>query len=74
MEWFIDSFKKEPDRTINIEHIRSTVEFVIACLYHDGFLTIKPLLVIASEKKCTNKIGETPEWVTIETFFDKSGH
>jgi hypothetical protein len=74
MEWFLDSFRKDPNGTINIEHVRSSVEFAIACLYHDGFLTIKPLKVIASEKKLTNIANETYEWVTIETFLDKSGH
>ena len=54
IEWFTNSFKKEPDGTIGIEHIRSTVAWALKCLYDHGFLTINPLLVIASEKELTN--------------------
>lgn len=73
IEWFTDSFKKNPDGTIDIKYIQATVTWALACLYRDGFLTAKPLLVIASENKHTNKSGETTEWVTVETFLDKSG-
>ncbi len=74
IEWFTDSFKKNPDGTIDIKYIWSAVAWALACLYRDGFLTIKPLLVIASEKKLANVANETFEWVTVETFLDKSGH
>jgi len=74
VEWFTESFKKKPDGTIDIDNIRSVVEFAIMCLYRDGFLTIKPLLVIASEETRTNVADETYEWVTVKTFLDKSGH
>lgn len=73
IEWFTDSFKKELAGTIDIKHIRSTVAWVLKGLYDHGFLTIKPLLVIASEKELTNIANETFQVVTIETFLDKSG-
>ncbi|RLD13561.1 hypothetical protein DRI50_06925 [candidate division KSB1 bacterium] len=74
IEWCGYSFKKNPDGTIDIKYIRSAMAWALKCLYDHGFLTIRPLLVIASEKKHTNIANETSERVTIETFLDKSDH
>jgi len=71
---YSESFKKQPDGTINIDNIRSVVAWVVQCLYIDGFLSIKQLKVIAEEKELTNIADKTFQWVTIKTFLDKSGH
>ena len=72
IEWCTTSFKKEPDGTIDIEHIRSAVAAPIKSLYDHGFLTIKPMLVIVEEEESTNIANETSEWVTITSYLDKS--
>ena len=72
IQWYGITFKKEPDGTIDIKHIRSAVVSVIKSLYDHGFLTIKPLSVIAGEEVSINIANETSKWVTIETYLDKS--
>lgn len=74
VQWYSESFKKRPDGIIDIDNIRSVVEWVVKCLYVDGFLTIKPLLIIAGEKEIVDIANKTSDIVTIQTFLDKSGH
>lgn len=72
VEWFTNSFKKNADGTIDIKYIRSVATWVLSCLRHAGLLTATPLLVTASEQEHENINGETPEWVSVDVFLDKT--
>ncbi len=66
------SFKKCIDGTIKVDTIGETVSWVLKDLYNNGFLTIKPLGVIAGEKQITDIDNITHTVVTVGTFLDKA--
>lgn len=68
------TFKRKPDGTIDNDDIRSAVWCALCYLYDHGFVTAKPLKVTIKEEKSTNIVNETHNWITIATYFDKSGH
>ena len=53
------SFRKNTDGTIDNEHIRSTVAWVVSTLYGHGFLTAKPLKVTKEEEVTKNIEGDS---------------
>ena len=68
------SFKRKPDGTIDNDDIRRAVWVALCYLYDHGFVTAKPLKVTIKEYESTNILNETHNWISIATFFNKSGH